>query len=675
MHSCTRLLTLVALLIWAHTAWAQRTTQRDLLTTSTVFPIRTTGDVTAPIPPAISGFENDRMPVHGRPPGRNGRSLLSLGSGDSVGYTRYDFQTNASMPDRIINWPAPTGENGFLSTMIAMASTTPAPSYDDRGTYGAVAIASGPGLEWLPITIDSWRRIESERTGFCDIDHLADGRVVFVSHAGNRVVLNRERRPGTGDFELLEIPGADRGLWARIAVGENDVLHVIWTYQNTEPEFHTLKYARSTNAGTSWETPLDATGPGSMVGINLRGVQGGDGYAIAANGPNVVIWYYSQSVQIIQIRSRDNGTLWSADDAIVVFQAAYQRIYTTHENADSIYWTDPEISPDSAVGFRSDTAFAPGSSFDLLVESDGRVRGVYAIFPTYLTRYYLNGDDTTASTFLSGIIYQGEENDPDLGLIYFTELDLQASRSIVPLPPGLSNPTMFHQPRAYTHGFGRWPNLGRDQEGNLYVVYTSGANGDVVTGTPTGGTSEQTYYRGHTYITWTPDGATWADPQNLSPNGVDAQFATLADDVDEELHITYQADTYPGDFLTSSGTGGSLLHPEDVNNHEILIFPTENLNTIGVDGAAAYTGASITVHPNPSSDRTEIAVTLRDADVVRIDLFDAIGRSVATLATEARMDNGRHQIVFDAGNLPIGTYYVRLAGQKGTITTPFSVVR
>jgi len=579
------------------------------------------------------------------------------------------------MPDRIINWPAPTGENGFLSTMIAMAATSAAPAWDDRGTYGAIAINSGSGIEWLPITIDRWRRIESERTGFCDIDHLADSSVVFVSHAGNRVLFSRESRPGTGEFTTVDVPGADRGLWARVAVGANDYVHVIWTYQNTEPEFHILRYARSTDGGATWETPVDLTGAGSVLGQTIRGVQGGDGYAIDANGPHVVVWYQTQNVDIIQLRSRDNGSLWSIDDAIFVSQVSYQRRYSTHTVPDSVYWADPEISADTAVGFRSDTAAAPGSSFDVMVETDGRVRGVYPVYPTYLTRYYLNGQDTTAPTYLTGTIYQADFSYTDVAFVYFTELDGQGSRSIVPLPSGLSNPNMFLQPRSYSHGFGRWPNLGRDAAGNLYVVYTSGAEGDVVTGTPAGATEERTYYRGHTYITWTPDGAVWAEPQNLTPNGVDAQFATLADVVDDELHITYQADTYPGDYLTSSGTNGSTLHPSIESNHEILLFPIENLNTIGVDGGSSYTAATVRVLPNPVGQRATVEWTLPHAGSVSVRLFDAFGNHVNSVAEHQWFEAGEHTRTLSLVDLASGTYFARLSGPGGVVSIPFRIVR
>lgn len=603
-----------------------------------------------------------------------GRSLLSFGGGDSVGYTSYDFQTNAAMPDRIINWPAPLGPNAFLSSMITMAASMPAPDYADRGTHGAIALGQGSSREWLPITADVWRSIEPERAGFCDLEHLSDGRIIFVTHASDRMLITREGSPGTGDFTTTSIPGGEAGLWGRIAVGENDYVHVIWTYQNTDAQAHILKYSRSTDGGATWDVPVDLTGAGSVTAINLRGVTGGDAYAIHANGPNVVVWYQSQSVQIIQLRSRDNGTTWDGNDAILVAQPSYQRMYTVHDNPDSIYWPDPLISSDTAIGFRSDTTPAPGSSFDLMVDADGRVHGVYPVYPTYLVRYFLNGGDTTAQTFLSGIIYQADFNYEDVSFVYFDERDGTASRQVLPLPAGIANPNAFLDDRAYTSGFARWPNLGRDATGGIYLVYTSGAEGDVITATPAGG-SEGTFYYGHTYVTWSPDGMKWSDPQNLSPNGVDAQYATLADMIDDELHISYQADKFPGDFLTSSGTNGSGLHPESNSNCEVLILPRNNLNTIGVDIGLAFHGVEVSVAPSPARARAQVFWTIPRTTPVSVVLFNSLGIEVRHVVTRVVMEPGQHWASIDIRDLPPGTYFARLSAGDGIVTAPFRIVR
>ncbi|MAQ92045.1 MAG: T9SS C-terminal target domain-containing protein [Rhodothermaceae bacterium] len=59
--------------------------------------------------------------------------------------------------------------------------------------------------------------------------------------------------------------------------------------------------------------------------------------------------------------------------------------------------------------------------------------------------------------------------------------------------------------------------------------------------------------------------------------------------------------------------------------------------------------------PNPVSDRTTIEFTTREAGTVRIRVFDATGRQVATVADRA-FATGTHSVDFDASALSAGVY-------------------
>ena len=59
--------------------------------------------------------------------------------------------------------------------------------------------------------------------------------------------------------------------------------------------------------------------------------------------------------------------------------------------------------------------------------------------------------------------------------------------------------------------------------------------------------------------------------------------------------------------------------------------------------------------PNPVSDRTTIEFTTREAGTVRIRVFDATGRQVATVADRA-FATGTHSVDFDASGLSAGVY-------------------
>ena len=63
--------------------------------------------------------------------------------------------------------------------------------------------------------------------------------------------------------------------------------------------------------------------------------------------------------------------------------------------------------------------------------------------------------------------------------------------------------------------------------------------------------------------------------------------------------------------------------------------------------------------PNPFAGSTLVAYDLAEPAQVRLDVYDVVGRAVATLADGAR-EAGEHVARFEAGALPAGVYLVRL---------------
>jgi hypothetical protein len=65
-------------------------------------------------------------------------------------------------------------------------------------------------------------------------------------------------------------------------------------------------------------------------------------------------------------------------------------------------------------------------------------------------------------------------------------------------------------------------------------------------------------------------------------------------------------------------------------------------------------------YPNPVNSSTIIRYSLPQASDVRLDVYDLLGRRVATLA-EGRQDGGEHAVVWDAEEMGSGVYFYRLA--------------
>ncbi|MEM6326586.1 MAG: T9SS type A sorting domain-containing protein [Bacteroidota bacterium] len=96
-------------------------------------------------------------------------------------------------------------------------------------------------------------------------------------------------------------------------------------------------------------------------------------------------------------------------------------------------------------------------------------------------------------------------------------------------------------------------------------------------------------------------------------------------------------------------------------------------DTAGTE-ASASAALSLRVAPNPIRGATRLGYTLTEAGEVRLTVFDALGRSVATLVDTAR-PAGEHHATWDSSGFPAGMYLVRLHAMGGEATRTVTVVR
>lgn len=69
--------------------------------------------------------------------------------------------------------------------------------------------------------------------------------------------------------------------------------------------------------------------------------------------------------------------------------------------------------------------------------------------------------------------------------------------------------------------------------------------------------------------------------------------------------------------------------------------------------------------PNPFNPSTSIPYSVPERSSVRLEVFDILGRNVATVVT-GEQDPGKHAAVFDARDLPSGVYLYRLQAGSST---------
>lgn len=76
---------------------------------------------------------------------------------------------------------------------------------------------------------------------------------------------------------------------------------------------------------------------------------------------------------------------------------------------------------------------------------------------------------------------------------------------------------------------------------------------------------------------------------------------------------------------------------------------------------------SIANYPNPFNPTTVIGYQLPASSVVRLSVYDLLGREVAVLVNGA-MQAGRHQVTFDGQNFASGIYLYRLLINEQVLT-------
>ncbi len=147
------------------------------------------------------------------------------------------------------------------------------------------------------------------------------------------------------------------------------------------------------------------------------------------------------------------------------------------------------------------------------------------------------------------------------------------------------------------------------------------------------------------------------------PFGTDWILTTKDDDMeDETFTVTFGA--LPAGF--SRGTPASV---------DVIISEDENVTSIeSPEGELPDAFALGQNYPNPFNPSTAIEYELPAPQHVRLEVFDATGRSVGVLV-DGVCPAGTHTVRFDADSLPSGLYVYRLQANGETLTRKMTLLR
>lgn len=487
---------------------------------------------------AISGRELDVPHVASATPTTSERSSVGI----TVGETSYDLQTNNAVCRRLVL------DNEDTAHAIWTMSLTGDAAAPDRGTgYNTIDVNTLEAGEWPT------DRIETDRNGWPNLGLTESGRIFSITHfAGSTdffgglswAYKNLEDTEWTHSAFPL---GDGSDTWARAAVDGNTI-HVIAGRQGADGEeacnlLGGLNYYRSLDAGDNWEEMPCIDGMDSDVFPRLSG----DGYAIdASNGTVAIVAGTHKPVVFKGTDMGEMGVEWEPYHVLVELE-------------------NPLYFPDE--GTTLPLTISTDESYSILIDNNNMVHVWYG-------RVAIEnelGDTGSWYPGNNGLMYWNdgfaEEQEPTV-----------IGETVRFNGDGADTSFVFdfntYDPNLYFANQVSMPSSGIDDDGNLYVSFSSIVEGAI---DPISGQ----YFRDLFLIKSLDGGASWIGPYNVSNNpSEEAVYGSMARKVTDKVHILYQSDEFPGIAVQSTQTD---IVFNDINYVQVgtdeIVTPDPNYDT------------------------------------------------------------------------------------------------
>lgn len=581
-------------------------------------------------------------------------SVSSRSSTDSIiGTSIYDLQSNASVCNRIVLNP-----DGTISATWTLSHDGDAPSSPGRGTgYNYFN-----GTNWGPAPLT---RLENIRTGWPSIGVTATGGEVVVSH---------EATSGTGNIHILTRPVKGTGVWKDTTLGYPDVwprmvvggangttIHLIsqTSGASSNPPYHgqdgAIAYSRSLDGGVTWDkyhTVIPEIDSSHYLGF------GGDSYAIDAKGDTIVIVAGGFDVDVVLIKSVDNGDTWTStivkEFPIAMYDAATMNTDLGNDGVgDTINTNDASVAV--LLDNKGDAHVWYGRM--KVLEEPGEAGLSY--FPGTDGLNYWNESMTLPGTCASAQDVNGD---------------------------GLLNVGDWG---TYQVSLTSLPSAGIDDLGRIYLAYGSIYEGISDDGT-VGGTGGGKSYR-HTYLLRSSDeGVTWCGPIDITdPEGpnhqdyIEGVFGAISRHIDDKIHVIYQKDASPGHALSGtppgstdqqSGFESEIVYVEfpviDFDAFlpatcDSLFFETDSISNVGIKENKENVN-NVVLYPNPASNSVNLVFNLGIAAKVQVKILSVVGQELSNFENE--LPYGSNSLTINLANYKPGIYFVESTIQGKMIT-------
>ncbi len=552
-----------------------------------------------------------------------------------IGNTRYDNQSNASIPNRIYLF-----NDGTIGATWARGMQDP--MFSDKGTgynyFDGTAWGDWPqnGIEMVPVNRPTYTRLGE------------NGEMIVAHTSGNGLHISSREIKGNGSWDYNSFSGP---------AGYN---YILWNRAITSgPDRNRIHL-------------LALTLPSTHGGTPYMGLDGALLYSLSTDGG--LTWYYQN--EILEGMTSEEYTGFSADiysfaepkDDIVAFVVGdswcdlfLMKSTNGGETFEkTLIWEHP--FPLWQPGVIADTFYCADGSHSVAIDNSGMVHVAFGISGAH-------ADDESVywHPFVDGVGYWNE-NMPSFSNNLFAlspygdpGSELIEDYNLIGWSQDINQNGQLdftEEIGSYFIGLSSMPQLVIDDAGCLFLIYSS------VT---------ETYYIGektyrHIWGRGTCDGGSnWSafidfsdDPAHIFDECV---YPSCAANSDENIYLIYQHDNSPGTAVWGS------QHPFEDN---IITFLKISKSTFSITGTNENPAKNAAIevsqnYPNPFNGTSEIKVILKEAATLRLEVTNLTGLNVFN-AFIPDAKPGVNTFTLDAVKLTPGIYFYTVKSGNSSVS-------
>jgi len=534
--------------------------------------------------------------------------IISATFTPTTGYSIYDLQSNGC-PVQL--WQDPVTPNNIHAVYMTA-------DYNDPGFFNRRCkyfFSSDRGITWSFITeVPN----TGQKTGYCVVTGMSDGNILIANHTsaggGNtRAQVFADLFPGLGSFQRLD-PGtgghSPEPIWPRLAATSsiiNTNKFVMVTATQGDSAFY--------NIGTS------LTEPGTFLGYTFYKGTSAENYSVARGQDGR-----------IGIAYLINSVLFPGDDDDIYFMESTDH-GSTFSTPIKIFDADYSATGDSLGGMRAVSLVyknnSPKVAFSI-IKQDPTAASYFPLFPNKCMFW---------STTLPG-------TDPNRSIVVADENNIWMPQDS--LYQGVNDVfAPFDRPAI---------GISADENALFYSL--------MVITNRFGGSAQITNFRAQYFTASGDGGLTWKTPVRITPTTpvMDWTYASMTpvSDMDSNyyyVNMTIQKDTIPGSFVQGAVNGPSLaqqMFTRIIISRDSLITGSKNIS-----GEIPVNYNLYQNYPNPFNPITNIRFDIRNSSLVKLIIYNILGKEVATLVNE-KLSAGSYEVSWNASGYPSGVYFYRI---------------